>query len=339
MAKTAPVAVVVPVFNRRLKLIKTLNSVAAQSRLPAIVIVVDDGSTDGTGEAAKSWLAINAPFEWRVVVRTNAGVSAARNAGFAHIGELPYVCFLDSDDLWPPDFIEEGLRALEGGEDIVAAVADKIKQRPGKEGAVRTLLGVASNPLLWIICNTGGILSCSMIRSSAARAAGLFVPGMVVSEDTDFLLRLFSLGGAAHSKAGPVVFVKNAPIEPTEPLNLSDHSPELKYLWARQLTVAVSRLPKPLMQEHQHLIRTAVARQWAASALSNRRAHNQRRALHCVLKAMWWDFQWGRRLRLIWSFVRSRKGVLDDFPNPFRDIAGAEGSRPSMPPKSNLVGL
>jgi glycosyltransferase involved in cell wall biosynthesis len=316
MEKLAPVAVIVPVYNRRLKLIKTLECVAAQSKLPTLLIVVDDGSTDGTAEAAKNWLARNAPSEWRVIRQANAGVAAARNAGFAHIGDLPFVCFLDSDDLWPRDFIAEGLRALDGRADIVAAVADKIKESAGKKGAVWNLRSVASNPLLWVVCNNGGILSCTMIRSSAARAAGLFVPGMVVSEDLDFLLRLFLLGGAVHSNAAPVRFIKKAPLEPTEPPNLSDPSPDLRYLRACHLTTTLSRLPKPLLKEHEHLIRTAAARRWVAASFSNRQARNQRRALLCLLKGIWWDHDFGRRLRLIWSFLWGREKVLAYFPTP-----------------------
>jgi glycosyltransferase involved in cell wall biosynthesis len=311
MTESAPVAVILPVYNRRLKLIKTLESVVAQSKLPAILIVVDDGSTDGTAEAAKNWLARNAPFEWMVVQQeTNAGVSVARNAGFEHIGELPFVCFLDSDDLWPRDFIAEGLRALEGCEDMVAAVADRVTERAGRRKVVQNLDSVVSNALLWVICNDGGILSCTMIRSSAARASGLFPPGMLASEDTDFLLRLFLLGGAAHSKAGPVLFIKNAPLESTEPLNLSHPSPDLRYLWTCHLADSVSRLPKPLLEEHEHLIRTTMAHRWAATALSNRRARNQRQAFNCLLRAIWWDHNWGRRLRLIWSYLLGTKGVL-----------------------------
>src|SRR5262252_4888644 len=119
MAQSAPIAIVVPVYNRRIKLIKTLATVVAQSQTPTLLIVVDDGSTDGSAEVAESWLAHNAPFEWRVMRQSNGGAAAARNAGFAEIGELPFVCFLDSDDLWPPEFLAEGLRALEGRDDAV----------------------------------------------------------------------------------------------------------------------------------------------------------------------------------------------------------------------------
>ena len=93
MVASAPVAVVIPVYNRRLKLIRTLQSVVAQSTLPTLLIVIDDGSTNGTAKAAEEWLASNARFEWRVITQPNGGVSTARNTGFAQIGDLP-VCLL-----------------------------------------------------------------------------------------------------------------------------------------------------------------------------------------------------------------------------------------------------
>jgi glycosyltransferase involved in cell wall biosynthesis len=315
MVNLAPIAVIIPVYNRRLKLLKTLECVVGQTQLPALLIVVDDGSTDGTAEAAKSWLAHNASFKWRVIEQPNAGVAAARNAGFGEVGALPFVCFLDSDDLWPANFIAEGFRAFEGRNDIVAVVADRVKESAGKEKAVLDLRAVAANPLLWLVCNTGGILSCTIIRSRAALSAGLFEPG-IVSEDADFLLRLFLLGGAAHSGAAPVRAIKKAPLEPTEPPNLSEPSPELRYLWACHLTTAIARLPEPLLREHERLIRTAAARRWVVASFSNKRAGNQRRAFLCLLNAIWWDFDVMRRLAVIWSFLTGRKSRLVEFSTP-----------------------
>ena len=319
MAKTCPVAVVIPVYNRRLKLVKTLETVVAQTTLPARLIIVDDGSTDGTAQAARSWLALNAPFEWKVIEQANAGVSVARNEGFAHVGELPFVCFLDSDDLWPPDFIAEGVRALEGGEDNVAAVADRMKERGGERRPAQRLDSVSSEPLMWLICNDGAILSCSMIRSRAARAAGLFAPGMHASEDSDFLFRLFSLGGVAHSKAAPVLFVKRAPLEATEPLNLSHATSERRYLWTRHLITSLSKLPKDLLKKHEHLIRTAVAGRWASVAFFSLKKGDKRLALLSLVQAIWWDYAWDRRLQLIWAFLRRRRKVLLNFSTPYRE--------------------
>jgi glycosyltransferase involved in cell wall biosynthesis len=318
MIHNAPVAVVVPVLNRRLKLIKTMEAVVAQSELPSLLVIVDDGSTDGTAEVARSWLAANAPFEWRVITQLNSGVSVARNTGVAHIDDLPYVCFLDSDDLWPRNFISEGLRALEGREDLVAALADRIKEIGGKRKRVRNFDSVSLNALLWLLFNGGAILSCTMIRSSAARKAGLFDPRMRVRQDMDFFLRLFLLGGAAHSKADPVLCIKGAPLEKTEPTNNSATSLRFKYESALDLVSSIGKIPKELYESQEPEIRTAVARRWASIAFASRRAHNYRLACNCLLRAMWWDYDWGRRLRLIWSFLRDRKG-LAYFASPYAE--------------------
>jgi glycosyltransferase involved in cell wall biosynthesis len=304
------VAVVVPVYNRRSKLLRTLATVVAQSKQPALLIVVDDGSSDGTGQFAESWLARNASFEWKVIRQANAGAAAARNAGFAAIGSSPFVCFLDSDDLWPPEFLAEGLRAIEGRDDAVAAIADRVQQVAGRRQPVENLRQLVPNPILWIVCNDGGILSCALIRSTAVRAAGLFVPGMIASEDSDFFIRLFQLGAAVRSDATPVRQIKKARLEPTEAPNLSDALPDLPYLWARHLDAALSTLPKSLFTEHRTLMRTAVARRWAYSAFSSRRTHQIGRAIISLFYAVWRDYKWRRRGQLIWSFCRGNNRVL-----------------------------
>jgi glycosyltransferase involved in cell wall biosynthesis len=313
MAESGSIAVVVPVYNRRLKLINTLATVVAQSKKPALLIVVDDGSSDGTGEFAQGWLTRNASFEWKVIRQANAGAAVARNAGFAAIGELPFVCFLDSDDLWPPEFLAESLRALEGRDDAVAAVADRVREVAGRRWPVENFRHIVPNPILWLVCNDGGILSCTLIRSSAVRAAGLFVPGMIASEDSDFLMRLFLLGGAVRSDASPVRHIKKAPLEPTEPPNLSRALPHLPYLWARHLETALPKLPKSLFEEHGALMRTAVARCWAQSAFSCRQSRQTGRAIVSLLHALWWDYKWRRRRQLISSFCQGNKGVLASF--------------------------
>ena len=91
------VSVVIPVYNVKPYLERCVQSVLRQTFKDLEIIMVDDGSTDGSGELAESLK------DWspciRVVHQENQGLSGARNTGIRHAtGE--YVVFLDSDDEW-----------------------------------------------------------------------------------------------------------------------------------------------------------------------------------------------------------------------------------------------
>lgn len=95
-------SVIIPLYNKESEIGGTLRSVLAQSLPPAEVIVVDDGSTDGSREVVES---IASPLI-RLVTQSNAGVSAARNRAIAEAkGE--YIALLDADDEWEPGFLAQ----------------------------------------------------------------------------------------------------------------------------------------------------------------------------------------------------------------------------------------
>ena len=89
-------SVVIPTHNRKGYLLECLQTVFAQSYVPCEVIVVDDGSTDGTIEAIEKF-----GRGVQVIQQANGGPGAARNRG-ASIASGDYLAFLDSDDLWLP---------------------------------------------------------------------------------------------------------------------------------------------------------------------------------------------------------------------------------------------
>lgn len=89
-------SVITPTFNRLPLLRQTLDSVRAQRFTDYEIIVVDDGSTDGTGEYLASF-----GSRVRVLKQENAGPGAARNLAIRH-ATGDYLAFLDSDDLWLP---------------------------------------------------------------------------------------------------------------------------------------------------------------------------------------------------------------------------------------------
>lgn len=97
----ADVSVVIPVFNRRAMAREAIESALAQAGAAFELIVVDDGSTDGSFEEIETIARRNGSLV-RSLRSVNRGVAAARNAG-AMLADAPLIAFLDSDDLWAPN--------------------------------------------------------------------------------------------------------------------------------------------------------------------------------------------------------------------------------------------
>lgn len=108
------VSVIIPVYNVAPYLREALDSVVHQTYSNQEILIVDDGSTDGSGEICEEY---RSDDRVQVIHQENRGLSAARNTGLDRaVGE--YIAFLDSDDAWCPDFIEKMLEAI-GNVDIV----------------------------------------------------------------------------------------------------------------------------------------------------------------------------------------------------------------------------
>jgi glycosyltransferase involved in cell wall biosynthesis len=100
------ISVVIPVYNRERTIGRAIESALRQSRPPAEVLVVDDGSTDGSAEAITAY-----GNHVRYVHQPNAGASAARNHGVERAA-APWVAFLDSDDHWLDDHLASMAEAI-----------------------------------------------------------------------------------------------------------------------------------------------------------------------------------------------------------------------------------
>ena len=100
------ISVVIPSYNRKDFLKRSIDSAINQTKKPLEIIVVDDGSTDGTETMIKS------DYDFvKFIKQKNKGVSAARNIGIkVSIGE--WICFLDSDDEWKKDKLEKQINAV-----------------------------------------------------------------------------------------------------------------------------------------------------------------------------------------------------------------------------------
>jgi glycosyltransferase involved in cell wall biosynthesis len=95
-------SVVIPLYNKVDSVNRALESVCAQRYAAAEIIVIDDGSSDGSAEKIRR---LNIP-SLKIIQQTNQGVSAARNLGVS-LASFPYIAFLDADDQWSPFYLAE----------------------------------------------------------------------------------------------------------------------------------------------------------------------------------------------------------------------------------------
>jgi len=113
------VSVVIPAYNAAATLDETLRSARAQTHRALEIIVVNDGSTDQTRAIALQHAAIDGRVQ--IVDQDNAGLAAARNAGWRR-AQSDLIAFLDADDLWAPRKIERQVEALRAGNEKVGLV-------------------------------------------------------------------------------------------------------------------------------------------------------------------------------------------------------------------------
>jgi glycosyltransferase involved in cell wall biosynthesis len=179
------VSVVIPTCNRSKTLIRALKSVRAQTSPPAEIIVVDDGSTDGTPEKIKKG------FPDVILIRQpNRGVSAARNRGIRESAG-DWIAFLDSDDEWKPEKLEKQLAELALDGDTPLCHTNEIWIRNGRrvnEGKRHAKAGGRIFQRCLPLCVISP--SASVIRRSLFDEIGFFDESLPVCEDYDMWLRI-----------------------------------------------------------------------------------------------------------------------------------------------------
>jgi hypothetical protein len=202
-------SVIIPAYNRRELLLETLESVRVQTVPPRRVVIVDDGSSDGTPEAAETWLSDHTlECEVKIIRQANAGVSAARNRGAGECGDAELLAFLDSDDLWPADFVQQALLAFSKTPEIVAATNDRLDVECGPDGRTEKLVPwpVSSGSATSAMINKNlAYPSCTVFKASAFHRAGGFATGLNYGEDYILSLIVSSFGPWGRIEGPPTL--------------------------------------------------------------------------------------------------------------------------------------
>jgi glycosyltransferase involved in cell wall biosynthesis len=187
------VSVVIPAYNAALWIGQTLQSVAAQTWPAAEVIVVDDGSTDGTLDQLKASAVVS-----QVLQTDHGGPAIARNAGIA-AATGDWVAFLDADDWWQPNHLERLQTLVEGGGDVVYLGAAEHFSINVNRVVSMSDVGPFQQPTHGLDHATyfqlylkHGLLELSSMAAARSRlqAIGGFTPNLRGAEDLDLMLRL-----------------------------------------------------------------------------------------------------------------------------------------------------
>ncbi|MEJ5260238.1 MAG: glycosyltransferase family A protein [Anaerohalosphaeraceae bacterium] len=180
------VSVIIPAYNRRMLLREAVESVCRQTFRDFEILVIDDGSTDGTAQEISSIKDGRIRYFWK----ENGGVSSARNLGLRK-AEGEYIAFLDSDDLYMPDYLETMVSSLERAREYGVGYASVTMEHP--DGSRQERMNDKYACTGWIV---GPLFSRFFVYCQASLIRRELLDGfffdetLELAEDQDFFLRL-----------------------------------------------------------------------------------------------------------------------------------------------------
>lgn len=189
-------SVVIPVYNGEKHIDISVESVLSQSFGDFEIVVVNDGSKDGTSDAVRALAEKDEMGRVRLIEQANGGVSAARNTGIKE-SRGDYVCFLDSDDQWLPEHLAALSEAIDRYPQEV--FFSTLSQTRLVNGQINRLdrdmpedIFVIEDYFDYELCGKPSVskfTSTICLKRSFFDEHGLFVEGVKISEDEDMWYR------------------------------------------------------------------------------------------------------------------------------------------------------
>jgi glycosyltransferase involved in cell wall biosynthesis len=186
------VSILIPAYNSGEWIAETLRSSLAQTWERKEIIVVDDGSTDGTLEIARQFEHANV----QVVTQKNQGAAAARNTAFS-LSQGDYIQSLDADDLLSPDKISRQMALLEtvsSRRTLLSSAWAYFMYRPSRATFLPNPLWCDLSPVDWLVRKMGQNLHMQtatwLVSRELAEAAGPWDPTMFVDDDGEYFCRV-----------------------------------------------------------------------------------------------------------------------------------------------------
>jgi glycosyltransferase involved in cell wall biosynthesis len=205
------ISIIIPAYNAKSTIFDAVDSALRQTLAPDEIMVVDDGSTDGTGEAVTQKYGAQV----RVIRQSNAGVAEARNHGI-DVSTGSYLQFLDADDMLDASKLERSLAACQNasasvsysqalfvGADGRTPISMNFPTLPSGEILTEWLTGTMAN-------GSYGVMSSMFVTRDALLQAGRFETSCTPCEDWDMWIRLATRNRFAALNA-PLVTYRVSP--------------------------------------------------------------------------------------------------------------------------------
>jgi len=266
------VGIVVPAYNAEATLDETLRSVRSQTHRALDIVVVDDGSTDGTGAIADRHAQQDARV--RVLRQSNAGVAAARNAGW-QTTPANYVSFIDADDLWSPHKVALQLAALLGAGPRVG-MAFCWTARIDARSSITSLFGDKSGE--------GDVLRDLLTGNFIGSGSNVMVTRQALIDVGGFDSSLRAGGGE-----GCEDWLFNCSVaEKYHAVGVGEHLVGYRLLQQSMSANRPQMLRSHLLMTRQILQRRPDLRPWAESGVRSFAVWMLRDAMHSSSAAQWW---------------------------------------------------
>lgn len=181
------VSVIVPAYNAVAYLPQTIDSVLQQTFTDYEVLIVDDGSSDGTAD----WAAQVSDPRVKLILQPNQGAGAARNTGIRN-AQGDYVAFLDADDLWEPTKLAKQVGRLDQQPEVGLVHTWITFANPDGSLSDRTMQ-TSSEGHIWnqvVVYNPLKCGSTAMVRRRCFEELGYFDQSLKYSEDWDMWIRI-----------------------------------------------------------------------------------------------------------------------------------------------------
>jgi glycosyltransferase involved in cell wall biosynthesis len=186
------VSILIPAFNAQRWITETLRSAMAQTWRPIEIIVVDDGSTDGTADIVRQF----EPSGVRLIRQSNQGAATARNTAFsASSGD--FIQWLDADDLLAPDKIERQMDAWRESPNpriLLGGAWGKFAYCPDRAAFQPTALWESLSPTDWLLRKLAHNVYMSpctwLVTRRLSEQAGSWNPSMLLDDDGEYFCRV-----------------------------------------------------------------------------------------------------------------------------------------------------